>query len=62
MIRYLNTRTNYGVETVETLDRKDFESGRAFKAELKRPINECAKGGGYASVCIAKMCKVNYKF
>lgn len=45
MIRYLNTKTNYGVETVETLDRKDFESGRAFKAELKRLINEYAIAG-----------------
>lgn len=40
MIRYLNTRTSDGVETVDQLELKDFADYKAFKAELIRLINE----------------------
>jgi hypothetical protein len=40
MKRYLNLKTNYGIETVDQLDSKDFNSLKEFKAELKRLLNE----------------------
>lgn len=45
MIRYLNTRTSYGVETVDELDYKDFADYKAFKTELRRLISEYAMCG-----------------
>ena len=45
MIKYLNIKTQYGVETVDQLDSKDFEGRKAFKAELRRLISEYATGG-----------------
>ncbi len=35
MIRYLNIKTKYGVETWETVNRKDFNSYKEFKNEIK---------------------------
>jgi hypothetical protein len=40
MKRYLNLKTNYGTETVDQLDSKDFDSFKHFKAEIKRLLNE----------------------
>ena len=37
---YLNMRTQYGVETVDELSRKDFSTNREYRAELKRLISE----------------------
>jgi hypothetical protein len=37
---YLNMKTNYGVETVDQLDRKDFKSYKEFRTELIRLRNE----------------------
>ena len=39
-MRYLNMRTNHGVETVDELNLKSFKSYREFKQELRRLINE----------------------
>ena len=36
MKRFLNTRTNYGVETVEELDTEDFKTYKEFREELRR--------------------------
>lgn len=36
MKRYLNTRYNNGVETVDELDSADFETAKDFRNELKR--------------------------
>lgn len=54
MIKYLNIKTQYGVETVDQLDRKDFESGKSFKVELKRLVNEYAIGG--VQVYVSQRC------
>lgn len=35
-MRYLNIKTQYGVETVDQLDPQDFNSGREFRKELRR--------------------------
>lgn len=37
---YLNMKTNYGVETVDQLDKKDFKTYKEFKIELSRLISE----------------------
>ena len=39
-MKYLNMKTDYGVETVDELDRKDFKTFREFRQELIRLINE----------------------
>jgi len=35
MIRYLNIKTKYGIETWETIDRKDFKNYSDFVQEIK---------------------------
>jgi len=45
MIRYINLKTNQGVETVDQLDRQDFESYKAFKIELNRLLTEYRLSG-----------------
>lgn len=35
MTRYLNIKTKYGVETWETIDRKDFKNYSDFVKEIK---------------------------
>ena len=35
MIRYLNIKTKHGVETWETVDRRDFKSYSGFVQEIK---------------------------
>lgn len=39
-MRYLNMRTNFGVETVDQLDVKDFKSYVEYKTELNRLVKE----------------------
>lgn len=45
MIRYLNLKTVYGVETVDELDQKDFPTYREFRKELNRLIGEYRLAG-----------------
>ncbi len=40
MVRYLNLKTSSGVETVDQLDSKDFNTYQEFKAELRRLVGE----------------------
>jgi hypothetical protein len=39
-MKYLNLKTNYGVETIDELNPKDFNSYKEFRTELKRLVNE----------------------
>lgn len=39
-MKYLNLKTNYGVETVDELNPKDFKNYREFRTELRRLKNE----------------------
>lgn len=39
-MRYFNIKTSLGVETVDQLDRDDFDSYRDFVAELRRLKSE----------------------
>lgn len=40
MIKYFNMKSNYGVETVDELDSKDFNTYKEFRNELIRLRNE----------------------
>jgi hypothetical protein len=40
MTRYLNMRTASGVETVDELNRDDFNSHKEFRKELRRLVGE----------------------
>ena len=42
---YLNMKTQYGIETVDELDRKDFSSFREFAAEARRLVSEYQLAG-----------------
>ena len=35
MIKYLNIKTQHGIETWETVDRNDFDSYKEFKNEIR---------------------------
>jgi hypothetical protein len=39
-MKYLNLKTNYGIETVDQLERKDFNSYKEYITELKRLKSE----------------------
>lgn len=40
MIRYFNFKSFYGVETIDEINRKDFNSYKEFKTELRRLLKE----------------------
>ena len=42
---YLNMRSQYGVETVDELNRKDFNTYKAYRAEVKRLVAEYRMSG-----------------
>jgi hypothetical protein len=44
-MRYLNYKSNYGVETVDCLDHKDFILYKDFKKELARLLHEYRLAG-----------------
>ena len=56
MTKYLNMRSNYGVETVDELSTEDFETKKAFRAEINRLVSEYHLAGMpvYASSRCAK--------
>lgn len=45
MTRYINIKTSHGVETVDQLERIDFESYKEFKLELNRLLTEYRLSG-----------------
>ena len=45
MMIYFNLKTQYGVETVDQLDSKDFESFREFQNEARRLMEEYQLAG-----------------
>ena len=40
MIKYINIKTQYGVETLEKIERNDFNTFREYSKEVKRLIKE----------------------
>lgn len=45
MIKYINTKTNYGVETVDHIERDNFHTFSAYKKEVRRLIKEYTLSG-----------------
>ena len=35
-MKYFNMKSNWGVETIDQLDPKDYKTGKEFRAELRR--------------------------
>ena len=44
-MKYFNIKTSYGVETIDQLDAKDFNSYKDYIAELRRLKNEYRLAG-----------------
>ena len=44
-MKYLNIKSHYGVETVDQLDIKDFDTRKEYKMELWRLISEYNMAG-----------------
>jgi hypothetical protein len=44
-MKYFNIKTSYGVETIDQLDAKDFNSYKDYIAELRRLKNEYKLAG-----------------
>jgi hypothetical protein len=44
-MKYFNIKTNYGVETIDQLDAKDFSSYKDYSTELRRLKNEYRLAG-----------------
>ena len=44
-MKYFNIKTNYGVETIDQLDRNDFNSYKEYITELKRLKSEYRLSG-----------------
>ena len=59
MIRYINTKTNFGVETVDQLDSNDSAKFKEFKTELRRLLNEYRLAG--FNVYISQRCDKTWK-
>jgi hypothetical protein len=54
---YLNIKTVYGVETVDQLEEKDFNSFKEYRAELKRLLSEYRLASNcYASIYTSQRC------
>ena len=44
-MKYLNLKTNYGVETVDQIDRNDFKTYKEYIKEMKRIKSEYRLAG-----------------
>lgn len=44
-MKYLNMKSNFGTETVDELDPKDFPTFKEFRAELRRLVSEYQLAG-----------------
>ena len=58
-MKYINTRTCYGVETVDELNPKDFNNYKAFRTELIRLFNEYRLAG--FNVYISQRCDKTWR-
>lgn len=58
-MRYLNMKTQYGVETVDELNPKDFVSRSNFRKELQRLVHEYQLSG--MNVYISSRCDKSWK-
>lgn len=58
-MKYFNIRTNYGVETVDELNRSDFKTYSEYKNELRRLLNEYRLSG--MNVYLSQRCTNEWK-
>jgi hypothetical protein len=58
-MKYFNIKTQYGVETIDELNRKDFSSYSEFKKELLRLKKEYIIAG--MNVYISQRCDKTWK-
>ncbi len=59
---YLNIKTNYGVETVDQLDQKDFKTYKEFRTELIRLKKEYRLASScYNSIYSSQRCTNDWK-
>ena len=49
MVVYLNIKTSEGVETIDELSQKDFNSYKDFRIELRRLLKEYRLSGSFYS-------------
>jgi hypothetical protein len=57
---YLNIKTNEGVETVDELNEKDFNSFKEYRTELKRLLNEYRLIEFYRFIYTSQRCSRNW--
>jgi hypothetical protein len=58
-MKYLNLRTNFGVETVDELNPTDFTTRKEYKKELNRLVSEYHLAG--TNVYISSRCTKDWK-
>ena len=58
-IVYLNFRSNYGVETVDQLEKKDYDTVKEFRKELNRLVAEYSLAG--MNVYLSQRCTNDWK-
>ena len=58
-MRYFNLNTIYGVETIDEISPKDFESYKEFKKELNRLIKEYRIAG--INIYVSQRCTNEWK-
>jgi hypothetical protein len=44
-IVYLNFRSNHGIETVDQIEKKDYDTAKEFRKELNRLVSEYSLAG-----------------
>jgi len=59
MTKYFNMKTNYGIETVDQIDREDFKTYKEFNMELSRLVSEYRMAG--MDVYISRKCTKEWK-
>jgi len=59
---YLNIKTSEGVETIDELNDKDFNSYKDYKMELKRLLNEYRTASNfYSGIYTSQRCTNEWK-
>ena len=58
-MKYFNFRSSYGVETVDQIDRKEFNTYKEYKAELKNMLTGYRDSG--MNVYLSQKCTNDWK-
>jgi hypothetical protein len=60
IMKYLNIKSNYGIETIDQLDPKDFKTRKEFYMELNRLVREYRLAGMF--VYISQRCNKTWNW